>query len=153
MYNLTLINVLLNGFKLIKKGCNMRKGVHWLLVCLMVSFLSVPIFSEGDTSNSVTDAKIVYCTSWGYYAKAVSLAEEIKDQSDSCIPLSKQIVQMGEDFDLDGIQKLADALEACWVNWFLDFLTQCENSWMMGFGYVPVKNACIPININWLCAI
>jgi hypothetical protein len=26
--------------------------------------------------------------------------------------LSKQIVQMAEDFDLDGIQKLADALDA-----------------------------------------
>ena len=42
-----------------------------------------------------------------------AIAEEIKDQSDSCIPLSKQIVQMAEDFDLDGIQKLADALDAC----------------------------------------
>ena len=41
-----------------------------------------------------------------------AIAEEIKDQSDSCIPLSKQVVQMAEDFDLDGIQKLADALDA-----------------------------------------
>ena len=40
-----------------------------------------------------------------------AIAEEIKDQSDSCVPLSKQIVQMAEDFDLDGIQKLAEALE------------------------------------------
>ncbi len=42
-----------------------------------------------------------------------AIAEEIKDQSDSYIPLSKQIVQMAEDFDLDAIQKLAEALEAC----------------------------------------
>jgi PAS domain S-box-containing protein len=42
-----------------------------------------------------------------------AIAEEIKTYSDSCIPLSKQIVQMAEDFDLDGIQKLADALDAC----------------------------------------
>jgi PAS domain S-box-containing protein len=42
-----------------------------------------------------------------------AIAEEIKDQSDSYIPLSKQIVQMAEDFDLDGIQKLAEALDAC----------------------------------------
>jgi ElaB/YqjD/DUF883 family membrane-anchored ribosome-binding protein len=42
-----------------------------------------------------------------------TIAEEIKDKSDSYIPLSKQIVQMAEDFDLDGIQKLADALDAC----------------------------------------
>jgi hypothetical protein len=42
-----------------------------------------------------------------------AIAEEIKDQSDSCIPLSKQIIQMAENFDLDGIQKLADALDVC----------------------------------------
>ncbi len=42
-----------------------------------------------------------------------AIAEEIKTYSDSCIPLSKQIVQMAEDFDLDGIQKLADELDAC----------------------------------------
>ena len=41
-----------------------------------------------------------------------AVAEEIKTHSDSCIPLSKQIVQMAEDFDLDGIQKLADELDA-----------------------------------------
>jgi PAS domain S-box-containing protein len=41
-----------------------------------------------------------------------AIAEEIRDQSDSCVPLSKQIIQMAEDFDLDGIQKLADALDA-----------------------------------------
>jgi hypothetical protein len=42
-----------------------------------------------------------------------AIAEEIKDQSNSCIPLRKQIIQLAEDFDLDGIQKLADALDAC----------------------------------------
>jgi two-component system sensor histidine kinase/response regulator len=42
-----------------------------------------------------------------------AIAEEIRARSDSCIPLSKQIIQMAEDFDLDGIQKLADALDAC----------------------------------------
>ncbi len=41
-----------------------------------------------------------------------TIAEEIKDQSDSCALLSKKIIQMAEDFDLDGIQKLADALDA-----------------------------------------
>jgi CheY-like chemotaxis protein len=41
-----------------------------------------------------------------------AIAAEIKTHSDSCVPLSKQIVQMAEDFDLDGIQKLADALDA-----------------------------------------
>jgi len=42
-----------------------------------------------------------------------TIAEEIKDQSGSCKLLSKQIVQMAEDFDLDGIQKLADDLDSC----------------------------------------
>ncbi len=42
-----------------------------------------------------------------------ALAEEIKTHSNSCVPLSKQIVQMAENFDLDGIQKLADQLDAC----------------------------------------
>jgi CheY-like chemotaxis protein len=41
-----------------------------------------------------------------------ALAAEIQTHSESCVPLSKQIVQMAEDFDLDGIQKLADALDA-----------------------------------------
>jgi CheY-like chemotaxis protein len=42
-----------------------------------------------------------------------AIAEEIKTHSDSCVPLSNQIVQLAEDFDLEGIQKLADALGAC----------------------------------------
>ncbi|UCE52769.1 MAG: hypothetical protein JSV31_26530 [Desulfobacterales bacterium] len=40
-----------------------------------------------------------------------AIAAEIKTLSDSCVPLSKQIVQLAEDFDLDGIQKLADDLD------------------------------------------
>jgi CheY-like chemotaxis protein len=42
-----------------------------------------------------------------------AIAEQIKDQSDSCTLLSKQIIRMAEDFDLDGIQKLADDLDSC----------------------------------------
>ena len=42
-----------------------------------------------------------------------AIAAEIKTHSDSCIPLSNQIVQLAEDFDLDGVQKLAGALDAC----------------------------------------
>ncbi len=41
-----------------------------------------------------------------------AIAEEIKDRSDSCMPLSKHIIQFTEDFDLEGIQKLADTLDA-----------------------------------------
>jgi HPt (histidine-containing phosphotransfer) domain-containing protein len=43
----------------------------------------------------------------------IAIAGEIKARSDSCIPLSQQIIQMAEDFDLDGIQKLAEALDGC----------------------------------------
>ena len=42
-----------------------------------------------------------------------SVAEEIKTHSEACVPLSKQIVQMADNFDLDGIQRLADSLDAC----------------------------------------
>ncbi|CAB1064620.1 hypothetical protein D1BOALGB6SA_9416 [Olavius sp. associated proteobacterium Delta 1] len=38
---------------------------------------------------------------------------EIKARSASCEPLGKQIMLMVEDFDLDGIQKLAELLDAC----------------------------------------
>ncbi len=41
-----------------------------------------------------------------------AIAEEIKDQSYSCMLLCKKIVQILEDFDLDGIQKLADVSDA-----------------------------------------
>jgi hypothetical protein len=40
-------------------------------------------------------------------------ADVVSRKTDSCIPLSKQIIQMAENFDLDGILKLADALDAC----------------------------------------
>ena len=40
-------------------------------------------------------------------------SQEIKEKSEPCALLSKQIVQMADDFDLDGIQKLADDLDAC----------------------------------------
>jgi hypothetical protein len=39
------------------------------------------------------------------------IAEELKTRSDSCMPLSKLIVQLAEDFDFDGILKLAEELE------------------------------------------
>ena len=59
-----------------------------------------------------------YTTNWpdravkGDVTTLYAVSEGIKNQSDSFIPLSKQIIQMAEDFDLDGIQKLAGDLEA-----------------------------------------
>ena len=40
-----------------------------------------------------------------------AIAEEIRARSDSCAPLSKRVMQLVDDFDLDGIQKLADELD------------------------------------------
>jgi len=42
-----------------------------------------------------------------------AIAAEIKAHSDSCVPLSEQMIQLSEDFDFEGIQKLANALVAC----------------------------------------
>ena len=42
-----------------------------------------------------------------------AIAEEITDQSDSCMLLSKRIVQMAENFEFDDILKLADDLDTC----------------------------------------
>jgi PAS domain S-box-containing protein len=42
-----------------------------------------------------------------------AIAEEIKDRSDSCTLLCRQIIQMAENFNFEGIQKLADDMDAC----------------------------------------
>jgi PAS domain S-box-containing protein len=68
----------------------------------------IPAEIAQDIANRIRDA-----AEMGDVTTLNAIAEEIKDQSNSCIPLSKQIIQMAEDFDLDGIQKIADALDAC----------------------------------------
>jgi hypothetical protein len=42
-----------------------------------------------------------------------AIAEELKTKSDACTPLSNCIVQLTEDFNFEGIIKLADDLNAC----------------------------------------
>ena len=69
--------------------------------------LDIPTELSQDIAKRIRDA-----AEMGDVTTLNAIAEEIKDQSDSCAPLSKQIVQMAEDFDLDGIQKLADDLDA-----------------------------------------
>ena len=69
---------------------------------------AVPAEIAQDIAKRIRDA-----AEMGDVTTLNAIAEEIKDKSDSCIPLSKQIIQMAEDFDMDGIQKLADALDAC----------------------------------------
>jgi len=41
-----------------------------------------------------------------------AIAEEKRVHSDSCIPLSKQLIQLAEDFEFDRILKMVDELEA-----------------------------------------
>jgi CheY-like chemotaxis protein len=66
---------------------------------------AIPAEFAQDIAKRIRDA-----AEMGDVTTLNAIAEEIKTHSDACIPLSKQIVQMAEDFDLDGIQKLADAL-------------------------------------------
>jgi CheY-like chemotaxis protein/HPt (histidine-containing phosphotransfer) domain-containing protein len=68
---------------------------------------AIPAELAQDIAKRIRDA-----AEMGDVTTLNAIAEEIKTHSDSCVPLSKQIVQMAEDFDLDGIQKLADALDA-----------------------------------------
>jgi len=68
---------------------------------------AVPAEFAQDIAKRIRDA-----AEMGDVTTLNAIAAEIKTQSESCVPLSKQIVQMAEDFDLDGIQKLADALVA-----------------------------------------
>jgi HPt (histidine-containing phosphotransfer) domain-containing protein len=69
---------------------------------------AVPAEFAHDIAKRIRDA-----AEMGDVTTLNAIAEEIKTHSDSCIPLSKQIMQMVDDFDLDGIQKLADGLDAC----------------------------------------
>ena len=68
----------------------------------------IPTELSQDIAKRIRDA-----AEMGDVTTLNAIAAEIKTQSESCVPLSKQIVQLAEDFDLDGIQKLADALDAC----------------------------------------
>jgi CheY-like chemotaxis protein/HPt (histidine-containing phosphotransfer) domain-containing protein len=68
---------------------------------------AIPAEFARDIAKRIRDASAM-----GDVMTLNAIAAEIKTQSESCVPLSKQIVQMAEDFDLDGIQKLADALDA-----------------------------------------
>ncbi|MDB4265047.1 Hpt domain-containing protein, partial [bacterium] len=70
--------------------------------------VAIPSELAQDIAKRIRDA-----AEMGDVTTLNAIAEEIRARSDSCIPLSKQIIQMAEDFDLDGIQKLAETLDAC----------------------------------------
>jgi CheY-like chemotaxis protein len=63
-----------------------------------------------DLAAEIT-ARIRDAAEMGDVTTLNAIAEEIKKQSDACIPLSKRIVQLAEDFDFDGISKLATELD------------------------------------------
>ena len=67
---------------------------------------AIPAELAQDIAKRIRDA-----AEMGDVTTLNAIAEEIKTHSDICVPLSKQIVQLAEDFDLDGIQKLADVLD------------------------------------------
>jgi HPt (histidine-containing phosphotransfer) domain-containing protein len=67
---------------------------------------AIPAELAQDIAKRIRDA-----AEMGDVTTLNAIAAEIKAHSESCEPLSKQIVQMAENFDLDGIQKLADALD------------------------------------------
>ncbi len=69
---------------------------------------SIPAELAHDIAKRIRDA-----AEMGDVMTLTAMAEELKANSDTCEPLSKRIVQLAEDFDLDGIQKLADDLDAC----------------------------------------
>jgi signal transduction histidine kinase/CheY-like chemotaxis protein len=71
------------------------------------AFADIPTELSQDIAKRIREA-----AEMGDVTTLNAIAAEIKAQSESCVPLSKQIVQMAENFDLDGIQKLADALDA-----------------------------------------
>jgi HPt (histidine-containing phosphotransfer) domain-containing protein len=79
-------------------------------ICKLSSeeLVDVPTELSQDIAKRIRDA-----AEMGDITNLNAIAEEIKDQSDSCMLLSKQIIQMAEDFDLDGIQKIADDLDSC----------------------------------------
>jgi hypothetical protein len=70
------------------------------------SFADIPTELSRDIANRIRDA-----AEMGDVSTLNAIAEEIKTHPDSCLSFSKRIVQMAEDFEFDGILKLADDLE------------------------------------------
>ena len=68
----------------------------------------IPTELSQDIAQRIRDA-----AEMGDVTTLSAIADEITARSDACIPLSKQIIQMAEDFEFDGILKLADELDAC----------------------------------------
>jgi two-component system, sensor histidine kinase and response regulator len=79
-------------------------------VCVLSDeeFLAIPTELAQHIAKRIRDVAGI-----GDVMSLSAIAEEIKNHSKSCIPLSNMIIQMAEDFDIDGIQNLADRLDVC----------------------------------------
>ncbi len=71
-------------------------------------FLAIPAEFAQHIAKRIRDV-----AEMGDVMSLSAIAEEIRNHSKSCIPLSEMIIQMAEDFDIDGIQNLADRLDVC----------------------------------------
>jgi HPt (histidine-containing phosphotransfer) domain-containing protein len=69
---------------------------------------AIPSELAHDIAKRIRDAAEL-----GDVRRLNAIASEIETHSDACGPLSKQIVNLAGEFDLEGIEKLADALDAC----------------------------------------
>jgi HPt (histidine-containing phosphotransfer) domain-containing protein len=67
----------------------------------------IPADLARDIARRIRDA-----AEMGDVSTLNDIAEDIKTHSESCLPISKRIVQMAEDFEFDGILKLADDLDS-----------------------------------------
>ncbi len=76
-------------------------------ICMAAIESSIPTELSQYIAKRIRDA-----AEMGDVTTLNAIATEIKAQSESCVPLSKKIVQMADEFDLDGIQKLADELDS-----------------------------------------
>ena len=72
------------------------------------AFSDIPPEFARDISKRIRDA-----AEMGDVTTLNDIAEEISARSDSSAQLGKRIMQLVDDFDLDGIQKLADELDTC----------------------------------------
>ena len=79
-------------------------------VCQLSDDLIAAIPSEfaRDIAKRMRDAAEL-----GDVRRLIAIAAEIETHSDACRPLSRLMVKLAEEFDLEGIQKLADALDSC----------------------------------------
>ena len=72
------------------------------------AFGKIPSELAKEATNRIRDA-----VEMGDVTRIKSIVEDLKSRSDAFVPLGDRFIQMAEDFDLDGIQKLAEALVAC----------------------------------------